>query len=223
MADRNIVATKSEQQIVQKDSASDHSIKCAAADCWKPGLAHATSGQPEANSRDAQNAASSEKVSALGFPKTDLTTDSKNPAPDTRKFDQKGHLLSAGDEVKAEYKAQGNLSKAKIDGQTYEKKGNDAVENYQGNDGKSHTNPEKQAHEQKLTEHLKSAGHRVKARHHHTGNSIEATIGGDNSKDQGSDAVEKFTGIDGKLHTFTAYNLSKFMPNTSDGNHNGAS
>jgi hypothetical protein len=152
MTEKNILATKNEQQIVQKDS--------AAADCWKPGTTDARSDQGASgtNGHKAVNAASSEKLSALGFPKTDITADLKNHAPDTLKFAPEEHLLSAGDKVKANY------------------------------DAKSHTSPEKQAHDQKLThqkvdeklhkpnhatghddakEHVKSAGHKVKTGHHH--------------------------------------------------------
>jgi hypothetical protein len=73
----------------------------------------------------------------LGFPKTEIA-DPNNPAPETWKFDRQGHLASAGDRVHADYDTQGNLTKARIDGTTYEKEGNDVVQTYKGGDRKDH-------------------------------------------------------------------------------------
>ncbi|MDR3611924.1 MAG: hypothetical protein P4L53_00055 [Candidatus Obscuribacterales bacterium] len=63
----------------------------------------------------------------------------QNPPPETWDYDKDGHLLQAGDRVKASYDAKGNLLKAQIDDQTYEKVGNDVVETFKGNDDKMHT------------------------------------------------------------------------------------
>ncbi|MDR3614936.1 MAG: hypothetical protein P4L53_15355 [Candidatus Obscuribacterales bacterium] len=186
MTEKEILATKTEQHIVEKDSAADHGIRCAAADCWKPGTTDAKSSQSASGIKghEALNAGSSEKLSALGFPKADITADHKNPTPDTREaHDQKSTR--------------------------------------QGVDEKLHK-PDPQTRHHDTKEHVKAAEHTVKVGHHNhqIDHSTEATIGGDNTKPRGSDALEKFTGTDGKLHTYTAYNLSQFMPNTQ--NHDGA-
>lgn len=64
--------------------------------------------------------------------------DGKNPHPDTWKYDDKGNLLQAGDRLKAEYDAQGNLKKVQVDDTTYERQGKDVVQTSKGNDGKMH-------------------------------------------------------------------------------------
>lgn len=77
--------------------------------------------------------------------------DAKNPLPETWKYDDKGNLLQAGDRVKASYDQQGNLQKVQIDDTTFERKGNDVVETYKGNDGEMHTHVNKDASSFSLT------------------------------------------------------------------------
>jgi hypothetical protein len=62
-----------------------------------------------------------------------------NPPPAAWQYDSRGNLLEAGDRVKATYDQNGQLQKAQIDGNTYEKVGDSVVETYLGNDGKPHT------------------------------------------------------------------------------------
>lgn len=78
-------------------------------------------------------------------------SDAKNPAPETWKYDDKGNLLQAGDRVKASYDQQGNLQKVQIDDTTFERKGNNVVETYKGNDGQMHTHVNKDASSFALT------------------------------------------------------------------------
>lgn len=69
--------------------------------------------------------------------------DAQNPHPDTWKYDDKGNLLEAGNKVKAEYDAQGNLQKVRINDTTFERNGKDVIETYKGNDGQMHTSVQK--------------------------------------------------------------------------------
>jgi hypothetical protein len=62
--------------------------------------------------------------------------EAKNPYPSTWKYDDKGHLLEAGERVSAQYDDKGNLTKARIDDRNYEKVGNDVVETFPDRDGK---------------------------------------------------------------------------------------
>jgi hypothetical protein len=117
----------------------DDGIRHLAADRWS---AHGDSGSPHRINADQGNMITTTDLSSLGFPSPKLGEtpyDPANPSPETWKYDSKGHLLSAGNRVSAEYDAQGNLKKATIDGSTFERTGDTVSETTVGSDGKSHT------------------------------------------------------------------------------------
>lgn len=124
--------------------------------CWKkPESASTTTGSPLSDTSsttpspvgDAKGADNT-ALAKLGFPDTQFD---KNPSPETWKYDDKGNLLQAGDRVKASYDQQGNLQKVQIDDTTFERKGNNVVETYKGNDGQMHTHVNKDASSFSLT------------------------------------------------------------------------
>jgi hypothetical protein len=83
----------------------------------------------------AQN--NSERDARLGLPATTIE-DSKNSSQDNWKFDSKGHLLAAGN-LSAEYDANGHLQKAMVNGETWERKGNDVTLSFKDRDGVTQT------------------------------------------------------------------------------------
>jgi hypothetical protein len=92
------------------------------------------------NSKTAPDCAqnNAERDAALGLSATKIE-DPNNPSPENWKFDTKGHLLSAGDRFSADYDAQGNLQKAMVNGETWERKGNDVTLSFKDRDGVTQT------------------------------------------------------------------------------------
>jgi hypothetical protein len=93
---------------------------------------------------DYQKASPDDKARADGGTATEkvltswIKPDGKdNPPPSTWKYDDKGHLIQAGDKFHATYDKQGNLVDATLDGDHWQKTGpNQVTETSMGNDGK---------------------------------------------------------------------------------------
>lgn len=193
MTDRTAVATKPDQVAFQKDSTNE-AMKTVASDAWKPGVSDLTSRQATpVGITDAEKTSSSETLAALGFPKTEIATDAKPSAPDTWKSDKQENSLAVGHKTEAQHDASADLSKTPKDEHVSDKKGHDVVD--------THTKG-----------HSKSADHRTHTGHHKHGDSTKGTASGDTNNWNSSAALEKFSGTDGRMHTFTDYNVNKYMP-----------